>query len=368
MLRIDVAERRARLAERHRLAPGRRAGDVVEAARSMVCLHGTDPATVYLSAWARVDGMTVADLDRALYVDRSLVKHLAMRRTLFVFPRETLAVAQAGASNRVADVERRRLIRDVERAGLHRGRRALAVRGFRAGARGPRRRPGSDVVGAPQGDSAARGLDLLRRGEVLGREDVGRPSRPDHAVGGGTHRAGLERRRVDDLPAALGRHELVAGRGDRASCGGSRRGGAGRALAAHVRARHGGRHQVVAGIDPRGRAAGSWRTSRPSRSSSTGRSAICCPTTWSRPSPSSRGPLSCRRSTRPRWAGSSGTGTSAPTGATLRHERQRRADRVVGRADRRRLAPERRRRGRPAAARGRRLRRPGARWRARPRA
>ena len=85
----------------------------------MVCLHGTDPVTVYLSAWARVEGMTVSDLERALYGDRSLVKHLAMRRTLFVFPRETLGVAQAGASNRVADVERRRLIRDVEKAGLH---------------------------------------------------------------------------------------------------------------------------------------------------------------------------------------------------------------------------------------------------------
>jgi dihydrofolate reductase len=55
----------------------------------MVCLHGMDPATVYLSAWARVDGMTVGDLDRVLYVDRSLVKHLAMRRTpqLFELPK-----------------------------------------------------------------------------------------------------------------------------------------------------------------------------------------------------------------------------------------------------------------------------------------
>ena len=78
---------------------GSAANDVVEAARSMVCLHGTDPATVYLSAWARVDGMTVADLERSLYVERSLVKHLAMRRTLFVLPRETMGVAQAGASN-----------------------------------------------------------------------------------------------------------------------------------------------------------------------------------------------------------------------------------------------------------------------------
>jgi len=86
----------------------------------MVCLHGTDPATVYLSAWARVERMAVTDLNRALYDDRSLVKHLAMRRTLFVFPRETLGHAQAGAGNRVADRERRRLIREVETAGLHR--------------------------------------------------------------------------------------------------------------------------------------------------------------------------------------------------------------------------------------------------------
>ena len=85
----------------------------------MVCLHGTDPSTIYLSAWARVQGMTVADLDRALYEERSLIKHLAMRRTLFVFPRETMGAAQAGASDRVADTERRRLIADVERASLH---------------------------------------------------------------------------------------------------------------------------------------------------------------------------------------------------------------------------------------------------------
>ena len=101
MRTIGVAERRARLTRRHRLTPKDRAGDVVDATRSIVCLHGTDPATVHLSAWARVDGMTVPDLEQALYVDRSLVKHLAMRRTLFVFPRDTLSFAQAGASNRV---------------------------------------------------------------------------------------------------------------------------------------------------------------------------------------------------------------------------------------------------------------------------
>jgi Winged helix DNA-binding domain len=119
MRTIGVEERRARLARRHRVAPGGRAGDVVEAARSLVCLHATDPAAVYLSAWARVDGMTVAHMDTALYRDRSLVKHLAMRRTLFVFPRDTMGDAQAGASHRVEGAERRRLVRLVESEGLH---------------------------------------------------------------------------------------------------------------------------------------------------------------------------------------------------------------------------------------------------------
>jgi hypothetical protein len=118
--RFSVEERRARLARRHRVAPAHRTDDVFKAARDLVCLHATDPVTVYLSAWARVEGMTVPDMGRALYDERTLVKHLAMRRTLFVFPRETLPFAQAGASNRVAAGERTRLIRDVEKAGLHR--------------------------------------------------------------------------------------------------------------------------------------------------------------------------------------------------------------------------------------------------------
>lgn len=120
MRRYDVAERRARLARRHRLAPGQRTDDVVEAARSMVGLHGTDPATIYLSAWARVDGLVVGDVEQALAVERSLVKHLAMRRTLFVVPRAILPFVQAGASARIGEAERRRLVGDVEAAGLHR--------------------------------------------------------------------------------------------------------------------------------------------------------------------------------------------------------------------------------------------------------
>jgi Winged helix DNA-binding domain len=116
--RFDIAERRARLSRRHQLSPAHRAADVLAASDGLVCLHATEPATVYLSAWARVDGLTVAEVDKALYSDRSLVKHLCMRRTLFVFRRQLLGIIQAAASQRVADQERKRLAKDVEKAGL----------------------------------------------------------------------------------------------------------------------------------------------------------------------------------------------------------------------------------------------------------
>lgn len=115
---FDIAERRARLSRRHHLAPGHRAPDVLGAADGLVCLHATEPSTVHLAAWARVDGLTVGDVDAALYDDRTLVKHLCMRRTLFVFRRELFGVIQAAASNRVAEQERGRLAREVEKAGL----------------------------------------------------------------------------------------------------------------------------------------------------------------------------------------------------------------------------------------------------------
>jgi len=111
---IPDSERRSRLARRHALAPAHRAADPEAATRAVTVLHSTEPATVYLSLWARVDGVTVADVDRALYDDRTLVKQLAMRRTLFVFPRDLLPAAWGSASARVAAALGARLAKEVE--------------------------------------------------------------------------------------------------------------------------------------------------------------------------------------------------------------------------------------------------------------
>lgn len=115
---VSDDERRARLGARHALSAARRAGTVETATEALTVLHSTEPASVYLSCWARIDGFARTDLDRALYADRSLVKQLAMRRTLFVFPRALLPAAWPSASARVAGFERSRMAKDVVRVGL----------------------------------------------------------------------------------------------------------------------------------------------------------------------------------------------------------------------------------------------------------
>jgi hypothetical protein len=118
MQRIDVAERRARLVVRHRLDPTARAADPLTVARSLVCLHATDAVTVFLSIRARSEGIAPADVERALYDDRSLVRLLAMRRTLWVVPRELVPVVFAAATRAVAATQRQRLEGFVRDSGI----------------------------------------------------------------------------------------------------------------------------------------------------------------------------------------------------------------------------------------------------------
>jgi hypothetical protein len=117
---FTVEERRARLARRHLLSGTGdvSVADVAEVAHRFVGLHATDPATPFLSLWARVPGFRVAELDAALYVDRTVAKHLAMRRTLWVFDVADLPAVQSAASDRVAANEHRRLAADVVKAGI----------------------------------------------------------------------------------------------------------------------------------------------------------------------------------------------------------------------------------------------------------
>ena len=111
-------ERRARLLRRSHLSPADRASDVATAAGDLVGLHATDPVTVYLAAVARIDGAKVVDVERALYEERSMLRMLGMRRTLFVVPVDLAPVVHAACTRAIAGTERKRLVRLVEQGGV----------------------------------------------------------------------------------------------------------------------------------------------------------------------------------------------------------------------------------------------------------
>jgi hypothetical protein len=100
--------RRARLVARHHLAGT--ATDAVQATRDLVALHATDPATVYLSLFARCPALSLKDIAQLMYDERALVRMLAMRRTLFVVPQEYVGVVHHAASLDIAAQQRKRLI------------------------------------------------------------------------------------------------------------------------------------------------------------------------------------------------------------------------------------------------------------------
>lgn len=118
MRTISDAERRHRIGVRHALAPQHRVSSTEEVTRAMTVLHSTEYASVHLAVAARSEGVTPEHVDAALYDDRAVVKQLAMRRTLFVFPRDLLPAAWGSAAARVATAERRRIAKAIAGAGI----------------------------------------------------------------------------------------------------------------------------------------------------------------------------------------------------------------------------------------------------------
>ena len=116
--RIDIAERRARLALRHHLAPSARSDDIAAVAGDLLGLHATDAATVYLSALQRMRTPDLLSVDDALYTSRSLLRMLGMRRTVFVVPLDLAPIVQAAATREIAVKERTRLVDWIGVAGI----------------------------------------------------------------------------------------------------------------------------------------------------------------------------------------------------------------------------------------------------------
>ena len=95
--------------------PSTRTDDVAAIADDVVALHSTDPVTVYLSAMVRMEQPSVEAVEQALYVDRTVVRHHAMRRTLWVATPDVVRLMHAAATRRLAGPEHRRTARLLAR-------------------------------------------------------------------------------------------------------------------------------------------------------------------------------------------------------------------------------------------------------------
>lgn len=95
-----------------------RASTVAEAAASVVVLHATDPASVFLQARARMATSSPTEIERELYQERSTLRMLAMRRTLFLVPVADVPMIHAAASRAIAETERERTLRMFTDGGL----------------------------------------------------------------------------------------------------------------------------------------------------------------------------------------------------------------------------------------------------------
>jgi hypothetical protein len=116
MRRIDVEERRSRLGLRHGLAGS--VSSPLEAAERMVGLHSSDPASVFLSCWARIDGFAPDDLEAALYESKDLLRILGMRRTMWVVPTSLAPAVNSSSTITHAATQRRRTQELIETSGI----------------------------------------------------------------------------------------------------------------------------------------------------------------------------------------------------------------------------------------------------------
>ncbi|HET9650186.1 MAG TPA: winged helix DNA-binding domain-containing protein [Microlunatus sp.] len=106
---IDDEERRIRLAQRHRLLPRLRSDDIVAITEDLVALHSTDPVSVVLSVLVRMRHPQLSAYEDVVYEQRALIRHHAMRRTLWLTTPRTVRRMHAAATRKLAGPERRRM-------------------------------------------------------------------------------------------------------------------------------------------------------------------------------------------------------------------------------------------------------------------
>lgn len=79
-----------------------------------MALHSSDPASVYLSAAARMERPTIETIESELYDDPTVIRHHAMRRTLWVMTPRIAEAAHAACSRKIAAAERTKALKWLE--------------------------------------------------------------------------------------------------------------------------------------------------------------------------------------------------------------------------------------------------------------
>jgi hypothetical protein len=115
--KINARQRRYRLAIRHRLIASQFTDEIANIADSLVALHASDPATVYLSAAVRMRRPSVLAVAQAFTQHRSVIRHHAMRRTIWAMTPRVAQLAHGAATAKIAVAERRRTLQALAQSG-----------------------------------------------------------------------------------------------------------------------------------------------------------------------------------------------------------------------------------------------------------
>ena len=84
----------------------------------LVGIHATEPTSPYVGLAARTGWMPQAGIATAMFEERSLIRIIGMRRTLFVVPLELAGVLTAACGRAIAATERKRTEKMLADAGI----------------------------------------------------------------------------------------------------------------------------------------------------------------------------------------------------------------------------------------------------------
>jgi len=95
MFNIELDKINSYLAQKQHLTDETRSGDIIKVVRDVGGLHATSPTTPYLSLFARMREFEKQDLEKELYIKRTLGKIRYVRTTVYILPRDFIPTAFA---------------------------------------------------------------------------------------------------------------------------------------------------------------------------------------------------------------------------------------------------------------------------------